>query len=55
MTDGLFARVERLFDVEAFRDLWVPDRRLRVGRRSSGASTRYVGREEVHPGGHGQA
>ena len=22
-TDGLFARVERLFDVEAFRDLWV--------------------------------
>ena len=23
MTDGLFARVERLFDVEAFRDLWV--------------------------------
>ena len=23
MTDGLFARVEPLFDVEAFRDLWV--------------------------------
>ena len=36
--DGLFARVERLFDVEAFRGPVGADRRLRVGRRSGGAA-----------------